>query len=198
MPARAATTAAAGARSAGLRTAADLLRAAGAGSVAWAVVDGQWVDAALFALTLGGLMLPRILAVVPALDLLYAVVVLFAAWSAVLDLYVTYDRLDVVVHTVACGLVTGTVHRLLVTRSVLPSPGDRVLRRAAVGVVVTVVALGLALGVLWEVGEWLGHTYLDQRIQVGYDDTMSDLVSDGLGALAAGLLVLRIARPGSR
>jgi hypothetical protein len=33
---------------------------------------------------------------------------------------------------------------------------------------------------------------------VGYDDTMGDLVSDGLGALAAGLLVLRIARPGSR
>jgi hypothetical protein len=181
-----------------LRTAADLLRVVGLASVAWSVGSRQWVDAALFALVVGGLVLPRLIAVPPVLDAVSGVVVLFAAWSAVLDLYVTYDWLDVVVHTIACGLVTASVHRLLVTRSVLPSPGERRLRRAGVGVVVMVLALGMLLGVAWEVGEWLGHTYLDHRIQVGYDDTMGDLLADGLGALLAGLLVLRSARSGAR
>jgi hypothetical protein len=182
------------ARAPWLRTVGDLLRVAGVASLAWAVLQGEWVDAALFALVVGGLVLPRLLASMPGLDVAYGVVVLFAAWSAVLDLYVTYDWLDVVVHTIACGLVTTTVHRMLVAASVLPPTSDRTLRRAGPGVVVTVLSLGLGLGVLWEVGEWLGHTFLDQRIQVGYDDTMGDLVCDGLGALVAGVLLLRSSR----
>jgi hypothetical protein len=173
-----------------LRTGADLLRVAGVASLAWAVLEREWVNAALFFLVVGGLVLPRIVGVRAVLDLTYGGVVLFAAWSAVLDLYVAYDWLDVVVHAVACGLVTVTAHRLLVAAAVLPPPGDRTLRLSAVGVVVTLLALGVLLGVVWEVGEWLGHTHLDRRIQVGYDDTMEDLLADGLGALVAGLVVL--------
>jgi hypothetical protein len=51
---------------------------------------------------------------------------------------------------------------------------------------------------LWEVGEWVGHTYLDERIQVGYNDTMGDLVADGLGALVAGALLASRSRAGAR
>lgn len=189
-------TAAAPVRSTGLRTGADLMRVAGVASLAWALLEREWVNAALFWLVVGGLVLPRILETRAALDLANGVVLVFAAWSAVLDLYVAYAWLDVVVHAVACGLVTATVHRLLVVWSVLPRPGDRTLRRA--GVVVTALSLGVLLGVLWEVGEWLGHTHLDERIQVGYDDTLVDLVADGLGALGTGILLLRTARPRAR
>jgi hypothetical protein len=174
-----------------LRAAADGLRVAAVASLAWAVLETEWVNAALFALVLGGVVLPRLLAVRPALDLVSGAVVLFAAWSAVLDLYLAYDWLDVVVHAAACGLVTVTVLRLLVTASVLPAPGGRTVQRPRTGVVVTTLVLGLALGVLWEAGEWLGHTYLDERIQVGYHDTMGDLCADGLGALVAGLVLAR-------
>jgi glycosyltransferase involved in cell wall biosynthesis len=59
---------------------------------------------------------------------------------------------------------------------------------------VTTVALGCALGVLWEIGEWYGHTFLDPRIQVGYPDTMGDLASDALGSLVAGVVLVRTAR----
>ena len=176
------------------RAAADVLRLAAVASLVWAVLGREWVNAALFALVVGGLLLPRLLRSWSVLDLVYAGVVLFAAWSAVLDLYVAYNWLDVVVHAVATGLVTVTVHRLLVRTGVLPPPDATEHRRAGprragLGVVVTVLALGMALGVLWEVGEWLGHTYLDERIQVGYDDTMGDLLADALGALVAGLVV---------
>jgi hypothetical protein len=176
-----------------VRLLADVLRVGGAGSLVWAAAGGEWVNAALFALVLGGLMLPRMVPTRPVVDLTYGATLLFAAWSAVEDLYMRYDELDNVVHTVACGLVAAVVHRLLVTASVLPPATDRPLRRAGTGVVVTVWALGLALGTLWEAGEWFGHTHLDQRIQVGYSDTVGDLMADCLGALVAGLVVARSA-----
>lgn len=171
------------------RAAADVLRLAAMASLGWVVLRQEWVNAALFALVVGGLLLPRLLRSAPVLDLVYAAVVLFAAWAAVLDWYVAYNWLDVVVHAVATGLVTVTVHRLLVRAGTLPPPGRADLRRAGLGLVVAVLTLGMALGVLWEVGEWLGHTYLDERIQVGYDDTMGDLLADALGALIAGMVV---------
>jgi hypothetical protein len=180
--------------SGGVRLVADVLRVGGVASLGWAVAEGQWVNAALFALVLGGLMLPRMVPTRPGVDLTYGATLLFAAWSAVEDLYVRYDWLDNVVHTVACGLVAAVVHRLLVTVSVLPPATDHSLRRAGTGVVVTIWALGLALGTMWEAGEWFGHTYLDQRIQVGYGDTVADLMADCLGALVAGLVVARSAR----
>lgn len=168
---------------------ADVVRVAGMGSFGWALANGQWVNAALFALVLLGLVLPRFLGATPGLDLLNAVVLMFAAWSAVLDLYVRISWLDLVVHAAACGLTTVFVHRALVAWSVLPRTRDPNLRRARLGIVLTTTALGWTLGLLWEFGEWLGHTYLDQRIQVGYDDTLGDLLTDGIGALLAGLLI---------
>jgi len=172
-----------------LRAIADLVRVGGLGSLIWAAAGAQWVNVALFALVLGGLMLPRIVPTTPVLDLLYGTTLLFSAWSAVEDLYVRYDWLDVVVHAVACGLIAATVHRLLVTWSVLSTGDEPMLRRARLGAVVVTWAIGLALGTLWEAGEWFGHDSLDGRIQVGYGDTMGDLLADGVGALVAGLLV---------
>lgn len=163
---------------------------AGLASLGWAVAHGEWVNAALFSLVLLGLVLPRIVASRPLPDLGYGVVLLFAAWSAVLDLYIRYDWLDVVVHTVAGGLTAALAIRLLVRCGVLPIGGASGLRHPRVGLLVTTAALGTALGVLWEVGEWYGHTFLDHRIQVGYGDTMGDLASDAVGSIAAGLLLL--------
>jgi hypothetical protein len=175
------------------RAAADVARLAGVASLGWAVLERQWVNAALFALVLLGLLLPRIMGSRPVVDLGYGVVLLIAAWSAVLDLYVAYPWLDVLVHVVACGLTAALAHRLLVDRGVLPAPGVP-LRHPGAGLVVTTAALGCALGVLWELGEWYGHTFLDRRIQVGYPDTMGDLASDALGSLVAGLVLVRGAR----
>jgi hypothetical protein len=173
------------------RALADLVRLGGVVSLGWAVAEGAWVNAALFSLVLLGLVLPRLMSSRPLLDLGYGAVLLFAAWSAVLDLYVAYDWLDVVVHAVAGGLTAALAHRLLVRWGVLPAPEASELRRPGLGLLVTTAALGTALGVLWEIGEWYGHTVIDPRIQVGYGDTMGDLAADALGSVAAGLLLLR-------
>jgi hypothetical protein len=168
---------------------ADLARAAGVASLGWAIVGGEWVDAALFALVLLGLVLPRVVGAPRLADLGYGLVVLLAAWSAVLDWYVRFTWLDVVMHTITGGLTAALAHRVLVLARVLPDPRRPGVGRPRAGVVASTVAVGTTLGVLWELGEWFGHTYLDRRIQVGYGDTLSDLAADMLGALVAGLVV---------
>jgi Glycosyl transferase family 2 len=176
---------------------ADLVRVAGVVSFGWALAEGQWVNAALFSLVLLGLMLPRLLGTATVPDVGYGVVVLFAAWSAVLDWYVRFSWLDVVAHVVTGGLTAVLARRVLVRARLLPSAHEPALGRPRAGAVVSTVAVGTSLGVLWEIGEWFGHTYLDRRIQVGYGDTVSDLAADLLGALAAGLVVAASARPRS-
>jgi hypothetical protein len=45
----------------------------------------------------------------------------------------------------------------------------------------------VALGTLWEVGEWLYERAVPGEQILGKADTMSDLVWDGVGAMLAGL-----------
>ena len=59
------------------------------------------------------------------------------------------------------------------------------LQGEGVGRVVLLLGVAALLSVLWEAGEWLGHGYVSQEIQVGYDDTVGDL----LWGTAGGLLV---------
>lgn len=54
---------------------------------------------------------------------------------------------------------------------------------------ITTTCLGVALAVLWELGEWIGHTWIDERIQVGYDDTVGDLTAGAAGAVVAAVLL---------
>lgn len=154
------------------------------------MLTGEGVAAALFALVLLGLTLLRLL-VRPALDAATGLVLVAAAWCSLLDLYLRYGRLDLVVHVVATGLGAAATHEALSRAGVLAGPDAPYPRRARAGVAVGVLMLGLTLGMLWEVAEWFGHNHVDSRIQVGYDDTLGDLVAGGIGALVTGVLLAR-------
>ncbi len=54
--------------------------------------------------------------------------------------------------------------------------------------VVIIAALGIALGALWEVTEWLAGKILAAQVVKGLDDTIIDLIMDTTGAVLAGLL----------
>lgn len=154
------------------------------GLVPAAVGDGAIGFAVMF-LVVGGCMLPRALEVRPWLDAVMCASFIFAAWAALLDWYVRFEGLDLVVHAWATGLI-GVLAWQVAQRAGLLVPHDHPRARAA-AVLATVSSAGL-LAALWEIGEWIGFTYLDDAIQVGYDDTMTDLIAGVLGAGAAGLL----------
>lgn len=75
-----------------------------------------------------------------------------------------------------------TLALAFVWRARLSSP----LRRFPVTLALTVAALGLALGVVWEIGEWVADRFSGQNIIKGKTDTIIDLALDGAGAMLAG------------
>ncbi|WP_110181240.1 hypothetical protein [Nocardioides solisilvae] len=170
----------------------DLVRLASLVSVVVGTVVHGWLGFALFFLVLGGVMVPRALGTPQWLDALYGSVLLFGAWAAQLDWYVTVMGLDLVVHALATGLIGALCWQALVVLGALPDPADPgSATRPRLGAVVVTSALAAGLAGVWEIGEWVGHHWIDQRIQVGYDDTVGDLAAGVLGAVVAGLLVAR-------
>ncbi|MCC3281284.1 MULTISPECIES: hypothetical protein [Arthrobacter] len=178
----------------GAEVVSDAVRLLGAASLLAALLLYGPVEAALFALVLMGLLVSRCLPAAPLFDSLYGLTLLVAAWSSVLDLYASISWWDLAVHFAATGTIAVMAWYLLAGFGVVtcrPSSG-RIL--PAVAVPAVVVSLGLALSVLWEFGEWWGHTYVDDTINVGYQDTMGDLAAGGLGALLSGVLLARLLR----
>ncbi|MFD1860493.1 hypothetical protein EHW97_13070 [Aeromicrobium camelliae] len=177
---------------------ADAIRVAAAVSV---VVGLGWFDGvagALFFLVLGGTMIPRALGVPVRLDTAYSATLLLAAWASVLDWYVRFEWLDLVIHAAATGLVAAMTYLLLVRLAMVAAVDEPSLPRVRAGSAVIAASLGVALATLWEFGEWIGHTYLDDRIQVGYSDTIGDLAAGTAGALTAAVLLARGRSAGAR
>jgi hypothetical protein len=166
---------------------ADAVRLLGVLSVAAAAFGWGPLDMAVLALSMIGVVLPRFLGARPALDGAFGIVLLVAAWSSVLDLYTTVAGWDIVVHFLANGLVAAVAYVLLVRIGVLPAAGGS--RFPVAAAITLVTAIGLSAGVLWEIVEWAGHTYVDSTIFVAYDDTIGDLVAGGAGAFVAGCSV---------
>lgn len=163
---------------------ADAVRLAGLLSIVAVLLWFSPVDVAVLALAAIGLVLPRFLGARPALDAGFGIALLVAAWCGVLELYVTAPLVDLPVHFVLNGLVAAVAYLLLARVGVLAEVPD--VRRPRVGVAVVTAALGVVGGVLWEFGEWAGHTFVDSAIFVGYTDTLGDLAVGGLGSVAAG------------
>ncbi|WP_205754370.1 hypothetical protein [Arthrobacter sp. CAU 1506] len=65
---------------------------------------------------------------------------------------------------------------------------------SAVVPAVLLVCATVTLGVLWELGEWLGHTYITPEIGVGYDDTIGDLAANLAGAVLGAAIAVRSTR----
>jgi hypothetical protein len=178
-------------------TAADVVRALGLLSfvVASLVVGGTAFP--LFALILLGQFLPRYLALPSSLDITIGVVLLAAGWSNPLDLYRMIPSWDLVMHFAANGLVAVVGYVLFVRLALSGARSSDALRSGlpiVAGILLT-TTFGMAAGVVWEIGEWFGHTFIDTSIVVEYTDTIGDLAAGALGSLVAGgLLALQKSR----
>jgi hypothetical protein len=173
----------------GWSLASDALRLAALVSVVVGLVWFGGVAGAVFFLVLGGTILPRALEVPVVLDVAFCSSILFAGWAAELDWYLAVPWLDVVVHAVVTGLVAALGQVALVRAGAVPAVRTSTLPRARLGAAVGTAALGIASATVWEFGEWFGHARLDARIQVGYTDTMGDLLAGTAGAVVAGALL---------
>ncbi|GAA4708569.1 hypothetical protein APR04_004574 [Promicromonospora umidemergens] len=165
----------------------DVVRAAAVGSLAVGIVALGGVAGALFLLVLGGVLVPRFLGLPTALDLCFGSSLLLAAWASQLGWYEAVPWLDLLVHAVCTGLVAAVGVIIMVRGQALEAgalPG-----RARVGLAATTMGVGALSAIVWELGEWVGHTYLDEGIDVGYTDTIADLAFGLFGAMLTGVVL---------
>lgn len=166
----------------------DAVRVAALVSLLVAAATSDWVAVALFALVLGGSMVPRASGAAAWLDVACGTAVLAAAWCAVAGLYERVAGLDLLVHAVATGALAALAHQVLTRDGLATSP---VRPRATAAL--TTVGLGALLAVVWELLEAVGHTFVDDSIHVTYPDTVGDLAAALVGSAVAAWLVARAA-----
>lgn len=164
---------------------ADAVRGAALLSVIAVLLWWGPVEFAVLFLVLGGVLVSRMVRVDPRIDAAYGATLLVAGWSAVIDLYELISWWDLAVHTLATAAIALIAYLLLLRMRYLPQPGPG--RRAATGVTIITLALGLSLSVVWEFAEWAGNKYITNEINLGYEDTLGDIAAGGVGSWVAGM-----------
>lgn len=164
---------------------ADVLRVVGLLSLLLAVLLLEWTDVGIIAFTLPSLMAPRFIGMRPWPDIMVSVTLLVVAWSNLVDLYARISWWDLVVHFFCAGVLAVGCYLLFTHLRLVPAPSSGAFS-PRIGIVLT-TAFGLALSALWEMIEWVGYTYITTGIHVTYDDTITDMIAGGLGALVLSL-----------
>ena len=173
------------------RRVADVARCTAVVSVPLAFVMSSTEGALRFVVVSFVLLAPRLLQVPGPVDAAFAVALLVAAWAGAAGWYEAAWWVDVVVHFLTTGVSAGATYFMLDHLGVLASPGRARAHRHRSRLILLVVALGLAIGSLWEIYEWVGRNWLgNTSIHVGYDDTILDLTMDGLGSLTVAVLLV--------
>jgi hypothetical protein len=164
--------------------AAGLVVAAAAGDPKAVAVLGGGVAAAL---VVRAALLPAIY------DLAFVAALAVQCGGEALGLYDAWGGFDTLVHVTVPALTAPVAYlalaRLEVVRDLRDPHGD--LRgRGDAGVFVVTLALGLAVGAVWEIIEGLSDNVAGSSLQESVGDTNRDLLADGIGALlgAAGLV----------
>jgi hypothetical protein len=148
---------------------------AGAGALAWVVRPLQ---------------LPR------AYDAAFLVALTLQAVGEALGAYDAIPWFDNVVHFSLPFFLAPTLYIALARADVVPDPKDGTTTRHYVGMFVVTFALGVAIGGLWEIWEWVSDHNFGSSLQLGLDDTIGDLVADTAGSLCGAALLVCWARYG--
>jgi uncharacterized membrane protein HdeD (DUF308 family) len=111
------------------------------------------------------------------------------AWGTAFSLYGEHHFYDDIVHSLSPFFYSPVLYIALVRLGVLADPEKITVAYNRVGVFVTTLALGMAVGAGYEVVEWLSDTLLGTHLVESVNDTGSDLLEDTCGSLAGATLV---------
>jgi hypothetical protein len=170
----------------GYRTLAWVLQGLLAIAIVVVLIQGKWLPA----LTLGGFLLVAFLFVkledtLPTIfDLVFIIAALINAGGWTWDLYNQPGPYDEIAHFFTMFAITLAFGFLLYRELMESFYNHRVM------FVLTIASLGIALGTLWEIIEWLADFAVEKQIVEGLFDTITDLILDSVGALLAALLNL--------
>jgi hypothetical protein len=161
-----------------------------AGAVAY-LVAGDTKGSAVLAVATLAVLTARIVNLPRVYDLCFVLAMLLSGWGEASGLYDAVPWYDNLVHFSVPLLGAPVVYIALARLDVLPDPKDETHGRHYIGIFVVTLALGLAIGAVWEIVEFSSDRVLGSQLSLGNADTVGDLVADGFGAVVgAGLLVV--------
>jgi VanZ family protein len=99
------------------------------------------------------------------------------------DLYAAFWWFDRILHAATILALTFWLTIMFV--------GEGVREGRAILFVLLISSVGIAIGALWEVAEWVFDRFAPGDVIKGKDDTVIDIVMDTAGAVAAAALALR-------
>ena len=123
-------------------------------------------------------------------DLAFCLAMVLTGWGEALGLYDAISWYDTLVHFTVPLLGAPVAYIGLARLEVLPDPRDETGLHREIGIFVVTLALGLALGAVWEIVEWTSDRTVGSRLQEGNDDTVGDLIADGCGSLLGATLLV--------
>jgi hypothetical protein len=150
------------------------------------LLQGDWLAAA----SLGGFLVASYLFVaferkLPSLfDLLFVIAALLNAGGWAWDLFNKPGPYDEIAHFYTIFAITLALGYSLYDGLKASFYGHRML------FVMMIASLGIAIGALWEVAEWVSDFFIPKQIVSGLFDTITDIILDSAGAFLAALLNL--------
>ncbi|WP_249523572.1 hypothetical protein [Modestobacter marinus] len=120
----------------------------------------------------------------------FAVLLLLSTWAAVRHWYRQIDQFDLLVHFLTPGSLAAVVYFALVHQRLLPDVRRQTPRLRSAAPVLWVVLVGTTAAVVWEFYELVMERLSPSSMNVGYTDTVLDLLAAILGSAVAGGLVL--------
>jgi hypothetical protein len=168
----------------------DLLRAAFfVGAVVFAVL-GELGGVANLLVGGGALVLARAVNLPRLYDLGFTIAMILTGWGEALGLYDAWRPYDNVVHFVVPMLCSQVVYIGLARIEVLPDMREDFTPNRYAGIFTVTMALGVAIGGIWEIFEYSSDSLFGSDLQLSNRDTVGDLIADTLGSAAGGILLV--------
>jgi hypothetical protein len=168
----------------------DLLRAAFfAGALIFAI-RGDLGGVANLLVAGGALLVARAVNLPRLYDVGFTIAMILTGWGEALGLYDAWKPYDNVVHFVVPLLCSQVAYIALARIEVLPDMRERFTPHRYAGIFAVTMALGVAIGGVWEIFEYSSDELFGSNLQLSNRDTVGDLISDTLGSAAGGLLLV--------
>jgi hypothetical protein len=167
----------------------DLLRISYVGGVpaVWLIRDDYPLNLTVSAIAVVAvrfLLLPRLY------DLAFCLGFGLTGWGDALGLYQKIGFYDLIVHSLASFFFAPVLYILLARAEVLADLKQVTTAHHFIGVFVVTLALGLAVGAVWEMAEYSSDHFLGTKLAKSERDTATDLMVDGTGAAAGAALLV--------
>ena len=121
---------------------------------------------------------------------------ILTGWGEALGLYDAWKPYDNVVHFIVPMLCSQVAYIALARIEVLPDMREDFSPHHYAGIFAITLALGVAIGGIWEIFEWTSDNLFGSKLQTSNDDTVGDLIADTLGAATGAALLVAWTRFG--